>query len=259
MKKSITSFAPSNASARVMHAEIISIPGNKIVSERTTGLPRWFDATVAVACLVIAAPLIVLCSIAIAFTSGLPVFFRQQRVGQFGRKFDLYKLRTMKASIGGPQITTRGDTRITRLGRLLRKTKLDELPTFWNVLRGDLTLVGPRPEVPGYVNPEDPFWQKILAVRPGLTDPVTLRLRNEEDLLARVEGDSLKFYVEELQPKKLQGYIDYLERRDWRSDLSVLWRTMAAIVAPGKTPSLAEVPAPVEGDSPRVQAQLSQK
>src|SRR6266567_2650014 len=192
MKKSITSFAPSNASARVMHAEIISIPGNKIVSERTTGLPRWFDATVAVACLVIATPLIVLCSIAIAFTSGLTVF-------------------------------------------------------------------GPRPEVPGYVNPEDPFWQKILAVRPGLTDPVTLRLRNEEDLLARVEGDSLKFYVEELQPKKLQGYIDYLERRDWRSDLSVLWRTMAAIVAPGKTPSLAEVPAPVEGDSPRVQAQLSQK
>ena len=252
-------LALSNESVKDMPTEIISNPGNKIVTGRTSGLPRWFDATVALACLVIAAPLIVLFSIAIAVTSGLPVFFRQQRVGQFGRKFDLYKLRTMEASSGGPQITTRGDSRITRLGRFLRHTKLDELPTFWNVLRGDLALVGPRPEVPGYVNLKDPLWQTILAVRPGLTDPVTLRLRNEEDLLAQVEGDSLKFYVEKLQPKKLQGYSDYLGRRDWRSDLSVLWRTMAAIVAPGKTPSLDEVPAPVEGDTTRGKAQLSQE
>jgi lipopolysaccharide/colanic/teichoic acid biosynthesis glycosyltransferase len=228
-------------------------------TDRNNGLPRWFDVTVALACLLIAAPLVIILCLAIALTSGLPVLFRQQRVGRFGRRFNLYKLRTMRTSESGPQITTRGDARVTRLGRVLRKTKLDELPTFWNVLRGDLALVGPRPEVPGYVNPEDPLWQKILATRPGLTDPVTLRLRNEEDLLASVNGDSLKFYIEELQPKKLRGYIDYLECRDWRSDLRVLGKTMTAIIAPGKSSSLDEVPMPGEDDRTRIKAQLSQE
>jgi len=223
-----------------MHAEAISEKRNTSMQEISAGLPRWFDATVALFSLFVAAPLLVLLSIAIALTSGLPVLFRQQRVGRLGRLFDLYKLRTMKSSADGPQITTRGDVRVTRLGKFLRQTKLDELPTFWNVLRGDMTLVGPRPEVPRYVNPENPLWRKVLAVKPGLTDPVTLQLRSEEDLLALVNGDSLKFYVEELQPAKLKGYVAYLEHRTWRSDLIVLGRTMKAVIIPGSVSAVSE-------------------
>ena len=234
------SFKRSDESVLVMHAEVISEKLSTPEQAIRTGLPRWVDVTIALVSLIIAAPLIALSAIAIALTSGVPVLFRQRRVGQSGRLFDLYKLRTMKSSPDGPQITTRGDTRITRLGKFLRQTKLDELPTFWNVLRGDMNLVGPRPEVPSYVNLEDPLWQKILAVRPGLTDPITLRLRNEEHLLAQVNGDSLKFYTEKLQPKKLKGYVAYLEQRTWRSDLAVLWHTMAAIVVPGKNSWLVE-------------------
>lgn len=118
------------------------------------------------------------------------------------------------------------------MGRLLRKTKLDELPTLWNVLRGDMSFVGPRPEVPRYVNLDDPVWQKILTVRPGITDPVTLELRHEEDLLAEADGDAEVYYREKLQPLKLQGYVAYLKQRTWGSDLKVLFKTVAAVVIP---------------------------
>src|SRR5258708_40184134 len=103
----------------------------------------------------------------------------------------------MTPSAGGPQIASNGDSRITRLGRFLRNTKLDELPTLWNVLRGDLSLVGPRHEVPRFVSLPDPIWQKVLSARPGITDPVTLALRSEADLLAKNEGDTEQYYVEE--------------------------------------------------------------
>jgi lipopolysaccharide/colanic/teichoic acid biosynthesis glycosyltransferase len=198
------------------------------------GLPRWFDATVAMAGLIVAAPLIAFTALATALSSGRPVLFRQRRVGQHGRIFELYKLRTMKPSLGGPQITSRDDARITRLGRFFRHTKLDELPTLWNVLRGDMSLVGPRPEVPRFVSFADPAWQRILQVRPGITDPVTLSLRSEADLLARVAGDTELYYANHLQPAKLKGYLAYLERRNWRSDLEVLLRTVAAVIVPNE-------------------------
>ena len=199
--------------------------------EVRSGLPRWVDAVVASIGLVLAAPVIAVTGLAVAVSSGRPIFFRQRRVGQHGRIFELYKLRTMKPDDNGPQITSGNDARITRLGSSLRRTKLDELPTLWNVLRGDMSLVGPRPEVPRFVKLDDPLWQKILTVRPGITDPVTLRLRNEEDLLARVDGDTEEYYVTKLQPSKLQGYGAYLEERDWRSDLKVMWRTAVAVVS----------------------------
>ena len=109
--------------------------------------------------LVFAAPVIVASGLAVILTSGAPVLFRQQRVGRHGKQFSLYKLRTMKPSDGGPQITSGNDARITRLGSFFRHTKLDELPTLWNVVRGDMSLVGPRPEVPRFVKLEDPAWQ----------------------------------------------------------------------------------------------------
>jgi lipopolysaccharide/colanic/teichoic acid biosynthesis glycosyltransferase len=145
----------------------------------------------------------------------------------------------MTPSAGGPQITSNGDSRITRLGRFLRHTKLDELPTLWNVVRGDMSLVGPRPEVPRFVQLADPIWQKVLAVRPGITDPVTLRLRSESELLAQIEGDTEEYYANELQPAKLKGYVAYLEARTWRTDLKVLLQTLAAVVVPRESTGLS--------------------
>lgn len=194
------------------------------------GIPRWADATIAAALLVLASPLIAILGLAIAATSGRPILFRQRRVGRNGGMFDLYKLRTMRSSDRGPQITSRDDARITRLGRVLRKTKLDELPTLWNVVCGDMALVGPRPEVPAYVNLDNPQWTTILSVRPGITDPVTISLRNEEELLASASGDAETYYVAELQPVKLSGYVNYLERRTVLTDVSVLCRTVAAVI-----------------------------
>lgn len=197
-----------------------------------SGLPRPLEAVLALAGLVAVAPLVAVLAAAVALTSGLPVLFRQTRVGRHGRPFTLVKLRTMRASQGGLEVTAHGDERITAVGRFLRRTKLDELPELWNVLRGEMSFVGPRPEVARYVQTDDPRWQDVLRARPGLTDPVTLRLRNEEGLLGRVEGDRELYYRETLQPLKLEGYRAYLQRRSWRSDLVVIWDTLRAIVLP---------------------------
>jgi lipopolysaccharide/colanic/teichoic acid biosynthesis glycosyltransferase len=137
----------------------------------------------------------------------------------------------MSVSNDGPQVTSARDPRITSTGRILRQTKLDELPTLWNVLRGDMAFVGPRPEVPRYVNLEDPRWQAVLRTKPGITDPVTVSLRNEEALLAQVKGNAEEFYVNEVQTLKLNGYLAYLETRSRRSDLRVLVQTIWAIVS----------------------------
>jgi|ERR1051326_320232 lipopolysaccharide/colanic/teichoic acid biosynthesis glycosyltransferase len=221
-----------------MPAEILG-QKEKDAAEIGKGLPRWVDAAVALIGLILVAPFLALMGLAIALFSGRPVFFCQRRVGQHGRMFELYKLRTMKQSNGGPQVTSRNDARITRLGRFLRHAKLDELPTLWNVLRGDMSLVGPRPEVPRFVKLEDPLWQKVLTVRPGITDPVTLRLRSEADLLARIEGDTEQYYVSQLLPAKLAGYVRYLDEQSWRSDLSILLRTIGAVVAPREAARLS--------------------
>jgi lipopolysaccharide/colanic/teichoic acid biosynthesis glycosyltransferase len=212
-----------------MLAEVSQCPAELSVRGKA-GIPRWADVTIAVLALIFLAPAIAVIGVAIALTSGTPVVFTQWRVGLNGEWFKIYKLRTMRVSVDGPQITSRNDGRVTRLGRLLRQAKLDELPTFWNVLRGDMSLVGPRPEVPAYVNLSDPCWRLILSVRPGLTDPITVSLRNEEDLLAQAGPNAEAFYVSQLQPAKLRGYIDYLQQRTVRSDVVVLFRTMAEII-----------------------------
>lgn len=201
------------------------------------GIPRAVEASVALVALVVAAPLIALSSLAVVVASGRPVFFRQQRVGWRGRTFTLYKLRTMRTTaVAGAQVTAAGDARVTRVGRILRKTKLDELPGLWNVVRGEMSLVGPRPEVPRYVDRASAAWRLVLEARPGLTDPVTLRLRNEESLLAEVHGDRERFYTDALQPFKLAGYAQYLRERSWRMDVGILCATALAVVFPRKAP-----------------------
>ncbi len=183
--------------------------------------------------LIVLAPVLGVVAIAIAVTSRGPVVFRQQRVGRGGRPFTLYKFRTMRASSSGPQVTSSGDTRVTRVGKLLRKTKLDELPQLLNVLKGDMSFVGPRPEVPQYVNLEDSRWQRVLMAKPGITDPVTIGLRNEEELLGARQGNVEDYYLTTLQPDKLRGYIEYLETRNWWRDITICLRTVQAVVNKG--------------------------
>ena len=204
------------------------------------GLPRSVEIPLAFGGLVLAAPLIALGAVAVAVTSGLPIFFRQVRVGRNGERFTLVKLRTMRASADPGRVTARGDRRITPAGEILRRTKIDELPELWNILRGQMSFVGPRPEVPEYVNLEDPRWGSVLRARPGLTDPMTLRLRDEELLMAGVAGDRDRFYRDRLQPWKLRGYDAYLRRRSWRTDLGLIVRTVLAICAPRRNTSISE-------------------
>ncbi len=209
------------------------------------------ETALAAAGLAVAAPIIGLCAVAVAATSGLPVFFRQTRVGRAGRHFTLVKLRSMRASSAGPSVTARGDERVTPVGRWLRRTKLDELPELWNVLRGDMSFVGPRPEVPEYVDLDNPLWADVLQVRPGLTDPVTLALRDEEGLMAVVEGDRDRYYRETLQPQKLAGYRAYLARRTWRSDLGVICNTILALMPGGSAARRQEGPEKRSSGAPR--------
>jgi lipopolysaccharide/colanic/teichoic acid biosynthesis glycosyltransferase len=208
-----------------------------------SGIPRWFEMIIALLGLLASIPVMAIAALAIAATSRGGVLFKQTRMGKNGRIFTLFKLRTMKPSHVGPQVTSKNDTRITWIGKILRKTKLDELPELWNVLIGDISLVGPRPEVPRYVDRQNPLWNCVLQVRPGLTDPMTLRLRNEEVLLGEVEGDVELFYLTVLLPYKLKGYVNYLQQRSWRQDVKVLCETVVAILFPGKTPppTMAEI------------------
>jgi lipopolysaccharide/colanic/teichoic acid biosynthesis glycosyltransferase len=211
------------------------------------GLPRVLEVAIAALGLVGCSPVLLAAALAIKLTSKGPILFKQVRVGQGGVPFPLTKLRTMRTAAIGRSVTVGGDPRVTRVGRVLRHLKIDELPELWNVLRGDMALVGPRPELAEYVTSESNLWEAVLAVRPGMTDPVTVRLRSEEQLLASSGDDPERFYRETLQPFKLLGYATFLETRTWRSDLVVLWDTVRAVVFPGsvRPPSIAEMRAQV--------------
>lgn len=207
------------------------------------GIPRPVEVVLAILILVVFAPLMLAAAMAVVLTSRGPVIFRQERMGRGGLPFVFYKLRTMRSSQYGVEVTAGDDDRITKVGRLLRRTKVDELPELWNVIKGDMSLCGPRPEVPKYVDLENPEWRLLLRVRPGVTDPVTMRLRNEEILLQAVEGDRERFYLEVLQPLKLKGYVEYLKQRTWQRDLRVLWQSGVAVIIQGKAqpPTLKEL------------------
>lgn len=209
-------------------------PTREVVRARP-GLPRMVDAGLALLALVLLTPILLLVALAVRLSSPGPVLFRQQRIGQFGRPFMFVKFRSMVPRAEGIGVTAADDPRITSVGRWLRRFKLDELPQLWNVAVGDMALVGPRPEVPRYVDNSDPRWAEVLAARPGLTDPVTLQLRNEEGLLAAGGRDAEEFYRRVLQPWKLDGYIAYLRQRTPASDMRVLLGTGRALLLPWTT------------------------
>ena len=181
----------------------------------------------AAAGLAVLSPLLAVLALAVWLETGRPVLFGPGGVGLGGRTFELLKFRSMVVNHGGPSITRSGEARITRVGRFLRRWKLDELPQLVNVLRGEMSLVGPRPEVPEYVDPGDPLWQRVLRARPGITDPASVEFRNEEELLAGVE-DLDGYYRKVLLPRKLELSAAYLERRNFSSDVAMLFRTVAA-------------------------------
>lgn len=213
-------------------------------SNLAVGLPRSIEVCLAVASLIALLPLLFLIALAIKFSDSRErILFLQKRVGAGGADFIIYKFRTMRPSQAGyPLVTAATDKRITRLGRMLRKTKLDELPELWNILWGDMSFVGPRPEVPELVDFSDPLWKEILTARPGLTDPVTLRLRNEEKIMAAVADKEL-FYREVLQPFKMRGYAKFMKKRSGRNDVKIICQTIKVIVFPhgAISPSLEEI------------------
>jgi lipopolysaccharide/colanic/teichoic acid biosynthesis glycosyltransferase len=192
---------------------------------------RVFDLIVAGAGFVVLVPVLAVIALAVAVSSPGPVLFRQQRVGLHGRPFAILKFRTMThAPEGqGPLVTAAGDRRITPVGRVLRATKLDELPQLWNVVRGDMSLVGPRPEVPKYVAQYPPgVAEKVLSVRPGITDEASILYRDEAEILARA-ADPERAYVEEVLPRKLELYLRYAQRHSLAGDVGILFRTVASL------------------------------
>lgn len=205
------------------------------------GLPRGIEVALAALGLLVLSPLLLVSALAIIATSPGGALFRQVRVGRDGRLFGLLKLRSMRIDLDGPPLTGRVDTRVTPLGRWLRRAKIDEIPQLWNVVVGDMALVGPRPEVPRYVDLADPRWRRVLEVRPGLTDPMTVKLRNEEALMPGSAEERERFYVETLLPMKVLGNLEYLSRRNAASDVSVLMATLIAIVFPGPPPDREEL------------------
>lgn len=154
-----------------------------------------------------------------------PVLFRQERVGQYGRPFILVKFCTMSVGHGGSTVSVAGESRITPLGAVLRRYKLDELPELWNVMIGDMSLVGPRPDVPGYADRLDGDSRRILQLKPGITGPATLKYRNEEELLA-LQPDPQRYNDEVIYPDKVRINLEYLDNRSLFGDIKIILRTI---------------------------------
>lgn len=191
---------------------------------------RWFDAIAAFAALVLLSPLFLLAAMAIKLTSRGPVFFRQVRVGRSEKPFRIFKFRTMtgQSQGRGALLTAAGDPRITVLGRWLRKTKVDELPQLINVVLGDMSLVGPRPEVPVYAARYTRRQRQILRVKPGITGPAANNYIDEEQLLA-CQPDKEAFYLASILPAKLEHDIGYSESVAFRGDLLIIFQTLAKV------------------------------
>lgn len=192
---------------------------------------RAFDLAAALAGVLLLAPLLLVIALWIKWDTPGPVLYRQQRVGRGGRLFTIYKFRSMHVrDDAGAELTVGADPRVTRAGLRLRRYKLDELPQLINVVIGNMSLVGPRPEVPRYVAcyPE-PLRRIVLSVAPGITDWASILYKDENTVLARA-GDPERAYIDTVLPAKLAYYVRYVQERNFRTDLQIIARTLAAIV-----------------------------
>jgi lipopolysaccharide/colanic/teichoic acid biosynthesis glycosyltransferase len=192
---------------------------------------RTLDLLVSVGGLLLIAPLLLVIALLVKFEDGGPVFFRHERVGRGGRLFGMWKFRTMvpDAVSIGPELTVGGDRRITRIGKWLRRHKLDEIPQLFNVLAGDMTLVGPRPEVPRYVAMYTPDQRSVLKLEPGITDRASIAFADESALLATA-ADPERFYVDYLVPEKIRLNLEYADRATPLRDLGVVLETLGYVL-----------------------------
>ncbi|MEK6227676.1 MAG: sugar transferase [Chloroflexota bacterium] len=197
-----------------------------------TAIKRLIDVVGSGVGLIVLSPFLAAIALTIRLDSPGPVIFRQERLGRYGVPFVMYKFRSMRTVGGssrqGPLVTARGDQRVTQVGRFLRRHKLDELPQLANVLRGQMSLVGPRPEVDRYARAYPTEYGRILSVPPGITDFATLEFHREEDILAHAI-DTEKAYVEQVLPAKIRLYLRYIEERSVRTDLLLIGRTLGRI------------------------------
>ena len=185
-----------------------------------------FDRTAAFLGLILLLPILIICSIIIAIKMpNGPIIFKQKRVGQYGRLFTMYKFRTMKNNHHGSSISIAGENRITPIGAFLRKYKIDELPELWNVLIGDMSLVGPRPDVPGYADVLEGKNREILKLKPGITGPASLKYRNEENILAQQDNPQ-KYNDEVIYPDKVRINLEYLHQWSFWNDLVIIYKTI---------------------------------
>lgn len=191
---------------------------------------RALDVAIAGPTLILLLPLLACVAVAVRLDSPGPALYRQARAGRGGRLFHIHKFRTMRVHDGsGPEITAAGDARVTRVGHWLRRSKLDELPQLLDVLKGDMSLVGPRPEVPRYIALYAPdVRQQILSVRPGITDRAAIEFRDEERILAAAANPA-EAYVAQVMPVKQRYYLDYVAHHTVWGDLKILWDTLRVL------------------------------
>lgn len=189
-------------------------------------LKSLFDRSASLFGLIFLFPVLIIVSILIRIKMpGGPVIFKQKRVGQYGRLFTMYKFRSMTVAHSGSSVSVKGESRITPLGAKLRKYKLDELPELWNVLIGDMSLVGPRPDVPGYADRLEGEDRRMLLLKPGITGPASLKYRNEEELLSEQENPQ-KYNDEVLFPDKVRINIEYLDNWSFGKDIKIIIYTL---------------------------------
>lgn len=203
---------------------VVQLPGKGRLLRK-----RIFDVVCSLCGLIVLSPVLLGCAIAVKVTSPGEILFRQERIGLGGKPFTIYKFRTMRTDNHGLRITTAGDSRITTAGRILRKTKLDELPQLWNVLRGDMSFVGPRPEVREYTQLYTKEQQQIHQVRPGITSIASIRYRNENELLSS-SADPNETYIKEIMPEKLALDLEYIPKAGVCYDIKLIAETLAVVV-----------------------------
>jgi lipopolysaccharide/colanic/teichoic acid biosynthesis glycosyltransferase len=193
---------------------------------------RVFDVCISGLALPLLSPVFLIIAVLVKLSSRGPVFFRQERVGLCGRPFWMLKFRSMvaDASTLGPNVSPKGDPRVTRIGALLRKTYLDEMPQLLNVLSGEMSLVGPRPETPEYVAMYSLQERRVLGARPGMAGPSTLAFESEAEVLAR-SADPYRCYIDHLMHERVRVDLEYLGRQSFRYDLGVLLRTLLMVVS----------------------------
>ncbi|MCD6317498.1 sugar transferase [Candidatus Aerophobetes bacterium] len=196
-------------------------------------MKRIFDILVSFISLVLLSPILIIVAIIIKLGSKGPVLYKQLRVGLNGRLFYIYKFRTMQVNADkkGLLITGADDPRLTRVGSFLRKIKIDEMPQLFNVLKGEMSIVGPRPEVLEYVKLYTNEQKRVLTVKPGMTDPATVYFRNEEKLLAKA-NDRESFYIKEIMPVKLRLYLQYIDNMSLTYDIKLIFLEFFAIILP---------------------------